>query len=205
MRPVQRPVYTGEPVENDYKKYLKPLIDAFGGYCSYCEREDKLDVEHVVPKSKAPGMELDWNNLLLGCPRCNRDFKKSQNDNRYNHVWPDADNTFDLMRYFKDGRVKPAENLSGEVRTAVENTIKLVCLDDSRNPQKPLSLGRRRAFKMAESAKQRYLQGNETLDEVIDEASAGYWSVWYTVFKDIDAVATRLIGDEQFPNTKVTR
>ena len=73
MRPLQRPEYTGKPVKK-HKDYLDDLLSAFGQYCAYCERFDKLDVEHVIPQSKAPELTLTWSNLLLACSRCNRDF-----------------------------------------------------------------------------------------------------------------------------------
>lgn len=202
MRPIVRPHYTGAPVTNDYKKYLKPLLDAFGPYCSYCERPDKLDVEHVQPSSKQPHLKLDWNNLLLGCPRCNRDYKKSWNDSRDDHVWPDTHNTFSLLTFYPDGRVKPSEGLAPELRQDVANTIRLVRLDDSREKQKTLNMGRRRTFKLANRAKSNYQAGFETLEEVLDQARAGYWSVWYTVFQDIEDVSNALLNDPEYPNTK---
>lgn len=200
MRPVSRPKHTGEQHTN-YKKFLAPLLDSFGSYCSYCERADKLDVEHVAPKSKNPDLEVDWNNLLLGCPRCNRDFKKSKNDNRAGYVWPDTHNTFKLLHYFDDGRVKPAQDLKSPVKDEVENTIALVCLDDSKQPQKTLNLARRRKFKLARIAKDKYQQGNHTLDEILLLAEEGLWSVWFTVFKDIVEVKNALLEYNAYPNT----
>ncbi len=97
MRPVQRPDI--EETHTTYSSYLEPLIRSFGQYCSYCERWDKLDVEHVVPKTKAPHLKTEWDNLLLGCARCNRDFKKNKNDKRDGYLWPDTHNTFRAFTY----------------------------------------------------------------------------------------------------------
>ena len=204
MRPVTRPDYTGMLYAN-YKSYLKPLITNFGGYCSYCEQEDKLDVEHVAPKSKNPHLIVDWDNLLLGCPRCNRDFKKSNNDNRNGYVWPDTDNTFKLLKYFEDGRVKAQSNLDNLTKDKVKNTIKLVCLDDSQQPQAPLNLTRRRKFKIAKLAKTKYLDEHQTLEEILLQAEDGHWSVWVTVFYDIDVVREALTTRQAYPNTVLER
>lgn len=199
MRPVSRPRYTNE--HSDYKKFLRPLVDSFGAYCSYCERVDKLDVEHVAPKSKNPTLEVDWENLLLGCPRCNRDFKRSKNENRAGYVWPDTHNTLKLLHYFDDGRVKPAQDLQPPTKVNVENTISLVCLDDSNQPQKTLNLARRRKFKLARIAKEKYQQGNHTLDEIVLLAEEGFWSVWFTVFNDLANVRNALLDCDAYPNT----
>ncbi|ACJ31138.1 Conserved hypothetical protein [Shewanella piezotolerans WP3] len=200
MRPVSRPVYTGQLYVN-YKSYLKPLIENFGGYCSYCERQDKLDVEHVAPKSKNLHLEVEWGNLLLGCPRCNRDFKKSKNDNREGYMWPDTHNTFGLLKYLEDGRVTPADGLADDIELIVQNTIELVCLDDKNQPQKTLNLARRRKFKSADIAKRKFVDGCQTLDEILLLAEEGFWSVWLTVFKDIDEVKEALLNHVSYPNT----
>ena len=106
MRPVLRPNYVGT-LYTQYGGYLKPLKTTFGQNCSYCERIDKLDVEHVIPKTCPVGKPLivDWNNLLLGCPRCNRDFKRAKNTTRTGYLWPDMDDTFSCFDYKSDGRV----------------------------------------------------------------------------------------------------
>jgi len=202
MRPVQRPVYNGIAYA-DYKSYLPALIQAYGGYCSYCERPDKVDVEHVIPKTHAQHLTTDWNNFLLGCPRCNRDFKKSKNTQRLGYIWPDVENTFKLLKYYSDGRVQPMVGLTAALTVHVQATIDLVCLDDSNQIQKPLSLGRRRAFKLAEYAKNRFLANEMTVGEVMDLAETGYWSVWYNVFQNIPLILTRLVN--LYPNTDINR
>ncbi|MBP2195547.1 HNH endonuclease [Pantoea cypripedii] len=202
MRPILRPNYTG-PVVSDYKSYLDPLIQAYGGYCSYCERADKLDVEHVAPASKNPLLTLSWTNLVLGCPRCNRDFKRSNNQDRSGHVWPDVHNTFTLLHYLPDGRVQPAAGLPPALQAAAQATIDLVCLDDARQPQKPLNLGRKRQHRIALKAKNDFLAGNASVDEIMDQAEVGFWSIWYLVFQQIPAVATAL--ETLLPNTDIHR
>lgn len=201
MRPVMRPTYKEK--HKDYKSFLSPLIKSFGAYCSYCERVDKLDVEHVAPKSKNPALETEWENLLLGCPRCNRDYKKSKNDSREGYVWPDTHNTFALLLYLADGRVKAANDLTQETKSAVENTIELVRLDDGKEAQQVLNLARRQKFKIANRAKQKYLDGHQTLEEVIDQAKEGFWSVWFTVFHEITDAKQALLTSKAFPSTSI--
>lgn len=44
----------------------------FNAKCCYCEKAHiKGEVEHFVPKSKAPHLEFDWGNLLWSCHDCN--------------------------------------------------------------------------------------------------------------------------------------
>lgn len=202
MRPFLRPAYTGKPVTN-YQSYLQPLITAFGTYCSYCECLGKFDVEHVAPKSLNPTLATDWNNMLLGCLRCNRDFKKSHNDNRQSYVWPDTHNTYTLLKYWPDGRVQPAAGLANPLLQEVQNTIDLVCLDDSQQPQSHLNLARRVAFNVARIFLGHYQNETMTIDDVLAGATQGYWSVWYTVFQPHPEVCTAL--ETLHPNTDITR
>lgn len=204
MRPVQRPAYTG-PVVTRYQAYLEPLVEALGPYCSYCEILDKLDVEHVVPTSHSPDQKLNWDNLLLGCPRCNRDFKNNDNESRDGHLWPDLDDTFHAFTYFPDGRVKVAEGLEEQTKTKAQALITLICLDDSAQPHPARNLARRTAFRVASHAKRRYIDGHQTLDEVLVQAEQGYWSVWMTVFRDLPEVRRRLLEHPSYPGTAVDR
>lgn len=200
MRPVKRP-----DIENSYstyKSYLKLLIETFGSYCSYCEAREKLDVEHVVPKSKASGLEVEWSNLLLGCARCNRDFKKAWNDNRQNYLWPDTDDTYHAFIYENTGRVLVSDSLDQANRQAAENIKDLVKLDDGSSDQPVLNTRRRFRFRMARNMKQLYLDAALDMEGLMDVIySAPSWSVWMTVFSDIPEVKERLLNDEQFPNT----
>jgi len=204
MRPVVRPVYTGTLYQN-YGSYLKPLLKAFGRYCSYCERPEKLDVEHVVPKSHRPDLELEWTNLLLGCPRCNRDFKKNHNDSRDGYIWPDKDNTFALLHYLPSGAVKPATGLTQTEQARTQATIDLVKLDDGKLTQQPLNLARRQTFQMANRVKGRYQNQNATMEEICEMAVLGYWSVWMTVFADIPEVVDALQNMPEYPHTRPVR
>lgn len=202
MRPVERPAYTG-PAVTHYQAYLQPLIEAFGTYCSYCERLDKFDVEHVAPKSLNPALATTWSNMLLGCPRCNRDFKRSNNNSRLTYVWPDTHNTYKLLKYWPDGRVQPASGLDEDIHKYVVNTINLVCLDDSAQPQNHLNLARRAAFNVAEIFLAHYENKTMSIDDVLTGATQGHWSVWFTVFQAHPQVLVAL--ETLHPNTAIHR
>lgn len=196
MRPVTRPACP-IPQPGDYHAYLAPLRLAFGAFCSYCERPDKLDVEHVVPTSSQPALKLDWNNLLLGCARCNRDFKRSNNPSRVGYIWPDTHDTYNAFEYLVDGRVKAA---LGPAQLEADAIADLVKLEDSQH-QSVLNLGRRNAFKIAQYMLQSYQNGHASLDNVVVQVNQGYWSVWMTVFSGEPAVVAALIDPQYFPGT----
>ncbi|MDR7122589.1 HNH endonuclease [Rheinheimera soli] len=198
MRPVARPVCP-IPQPRDYHAYLESLRLVFGVYCSYCERPDKLDVEHVIPKSRQPALELEWNNLLLGCARCNRDFKRSNNLSRLGYIWPDTHDTYHSFEYLVDGRVKA---VIGPAQVEAKAIADLVKLEDSKH-QSVLNLGRRNAFKIAQYMLQSYRNGHASLDNVMVQVQQGYWSVWMTVFVGEPAVVAALIDPQYFPGTAV--
>ena len=202
MRPVQRPDI--DKTYATYKSYLKPLIASFGHYCSYCERSDKLDVEHVVPKKKplGEGLETEWSNLLLGCARCNRDFKKDKNDSRDDYLWPDTHDTYHAFIYEETGQVTVNPELDDATQKAAENLKELVKLDDGREPQQALNIGRRAAFKQAKMMKGLFDSGALDIDGLMVMVNdSSYWSVWMTVFADVPKVKARLLNDPAFPGT----
>lgn len=72
MRPIDKGNIPTDPSGNpiSLKNYLQSrghLISRLGTYC--CERYlgNNISVEHFQPKSKVPGLILDWNNFLLAC------------------------------------------------------------------------------------------------------------------------------------------
>ncbi|MCP1601731.1 hypothetical protein J2S82_003688 [Aeromonas caviae] len=161
-----------------------------------------MDVEHVVPKSKAADLEVEWTNLLLGCSRCNRDFKKNNNDNRDGYLWPDTHNTYGAFVYEETGKVMVNPSLDAPNQQAAERIKALVKLDDGQEVQKTLNLGRKAEFKRAKLMKELFVSGYMNLDGLmlmVDRAP--YWSVWMTVFTDVPEVKERLINDSAFPGT----
>ncbi len=202
MRPIKRPSF--DKTYRSYGSYLTPLINSFGPYCSYCEGAEKLDIEHVVPKSKQPTLTLEWTNLLLGCARCNRDFKKAWNDDRVNYLWPDINDTFHAFIYEKSGRVLVNDQLEEQVHQAAENLIDLVKLDDGKTTQPVLNTRRRDTFNFAYAMKRMFVKQALSLDDLMLAVyRAPSWSVWMTVFSDQPEVKERLLTDERFPGTAI--
>jgi 5-methylcytosine-specific restriction endonuclease McrA len=71
----------------DDARYRHPAVKAAletetHGKCAYCESKLKhihhADVEHIVPKSLAPELRYQWENLTLACEICNQN--KSNKD-----------------------------------------------------------------------------------------------------------------------------
>ena len=58
------------------------LMAIFGPKCCYCEANVKAvsdqHVEHFRPASRYPALAYEWDNLLLACTKCNRDFKSDR-------------------------------------------------------------------------------------------------------------------------------
>jgi len=66
-----------DTVKNRYRHadVKQAVIDETHGKCAYCESKIRHiapgDIEHIVPKSKIPGMAFEWENLTLACDVCN--------------------------------------------------------------------------------------------------------------------------------------
>src|SRR5690348_3103453 len=75
--------------QNPDSKRLRTLVDRYkrpdvrealdkmyAGLCCYCEAEIGVvafdHIEHRKPKARFPRNCFDWNNLHLGCPKCNQ-------------------------------------------------------------------------------------------------------------------------------------
>ncbi len=215
IRPVERGPVPKD--ESDKPKTFRVYTDAFadlveriGGYCSYCERRIPvpLAVEHILPKSKHPDLELAWDNFLLGCTNCNS-VKKDKDIALTDYYWPHLDNTARAFEYRADGRAGVHANLTPAQRKRAERTLKLTGLD--RHPASPNSkptpndrrwLHRSEAWEIAQRSLER-LQKNDTLfmrEEIVEHAQAqGFWSVWMTVFQDDLDMLNRFIV--AFPGT----
>lgn len=198
MRALDRP--PNPRVVPNYRHFLPDLIRAFGPFCSYCEHQTHgLDVEHVTPKSKDPALELAWDNLLLGCPRCNRDFKKNHNDDRAGYLWPDElpDTSMQFV-YGPTGKIDVAEKVAADIAERAQRTITLCGLDrlDARQD-------REGAFRLATRQRKLFDQGRIVPEDIAEVArERGYWSIWMTVFVDVPAVRTALLDPANFPGTR---
>ena len=191
-----RPLSRGPSRRNytDYKSYHKDLFDAYGPYCAYCEKKDHdLDIEHVEPKSKVPTKKTTWSNLLLACPTCNRDFKKSWNHSRKGYVFPDTDETLKVFHYRADGTLRAVTTAAVEMR-------KLCGLN------RPAAISNRQdALKRAIDTKREILAAKRQPKDVIDWAKAlGHWSIWVSVYHDVPDMMALLCDPVHFPGTRLT-
>ncbi len=189
MRPVTRKPNT-KSVSN-YHDYFDDLIENFGSYCSYCEVKCKPDIEHVVPQSKDDSLECSWNNLLLGCPSCNRNYKKNKNESRDGYVWPDEKDTYLLFTYLPSGQIKVRVDLADiHLIEKAQKTLELCGLDKgpADTPSGSKAWGwrdRKQAWDKAEEVKAMYILNNISLRGiVIMVTSSSNWSIWMIVFED---------------------
>lgn len=185
----------------DYRTFLPDLKTNFGGYCCYCEtRVRKLDVEHVAPKSLNPQQICDWNNLLLACPTCNRDYKKNKNPSRNDYVWPDIDDTFNMYEYHGDGSISVNQTLSPQKQNDAQNTIGLMNLNATIGKNDEIRTIRLEQWYVASDLLDGYKQKKISIDCIVKNVVAnGYWSVWMTVFKDYPEVTQKIT--DAFPGT----
>lgn len=216
MRPVDKGAIPhdehGLPIRiNRYQLSRGYLIERLGSYCSYCERflGGSIHVEHIQPKSKVTGLELNWNNFLLACGNCNS-IKSSKTINVSNFFWPDQDNTARALEYKDGGLVQPSSDLPHNLFLIAKNTLNLTGLnripsdDPSVNPEMSDMRWRERriALEKAKRAKGN-LKTMDTVqlrDQIVDTAtSTGFFSVWMTVFKHDHDMMWRLL--HAFPGT----
>lgn len=189
MRPVAR--NQNNRTVSKYGEFFDDLIENFGSYCSYCEVQGKPDIEHVIPKSRDDSLECSWDNLLLGCPSCNRHYKVNKNQSRDGYVWPDEEDTFLLFTYLPSGQMKVSPDLTNlqQIQKA-QNTLELCGLDKGPGdtPHGSTAWGwkdRKQAWDRAEETKGMYIREEIPEQMVVMQATAvGHWSVWMTVFED---------------------
>ena len=187
-----------------YSASKSDLFRRIGEYCSYCERRGDLHVEHVVPKSRRPGLENEWTNFLLGCRNCNG-IKGNRNRSRDGYLWPDWNDTETAFEYLRDGIVRVRAGLAEPDRTKAGALFDLVGLgrrpDSNPYDRDPRWRSRREAWRTAERARKRYETGGVPVGHIVDLAlNTGYWSVWMTVFAG--HLDVRLCLRQKFPGTR---
>ena len=203
MRPVNRgPIPTdtsGNEINfHEYGDARGKLIEKLGETCSYCEMhlDSGLAVEHVKPK-KPEGSdeniqerELDWHNFLLACPNCNS-TKSNKDVVLDDYFWPDKDNTFRAFTYSEGGIITPSNELSAELQSKANATLKLTGLDKRPHNDPKASdrrwINRREVWDIAIRNREHLSQNeNDSFRELIvtSMTGRGYWSIWMTVFQD---------------------
>lgn len=206
-----RAIDKGNPprVYANYRDCMHDLQLRIGLYCSYCELPivNEPDVEHVHPKSRG-GSLTAWNNLLLGCKKCNK-IKGSKNANREGYLWPDEDNTFWAYEYSNEIMVKPKPDLPEKVAMCAQNTLTLCGID--RIPERNSTKNdlndrrwqnRRAAWGRAERSLNNWRnQPSPALLETIGDSaqSTGFYSIWIKFFESEPEILAEI--KSRFPGT----
>ena len=195
------------PAENDgrptsfseYGHAKVPLIERIGEYCSYCERPGDLHVEHVVPKSVAPGLEPEWSNFLLGCVNCNS-RKGKRNKSREGFLWPDTDDTFGAYIYRSGGRLCMNASLARDEHRKASALFDLVGLGALGTRTDRRRHKRRRVWDQAVEVRNLINDDNSRALAIKVALGVGFFSVWMAVFHEDGNMRRRLI--DTFPGTR---
>ncbi|MBL0386714.1 HNH endonuclease [Tumebacillus sp. ITR2] len=209
MRPIEKGSHPKDDSNQDvlFQKYQQAhpeLISRLGEFCSYCEMrlEAGLAVEHVQPKTLYPQLALHWDNFLLACPHCNP-TKGHKDVQLADYVWPDLDDTHMIFAYLEDGRVKAVDS---PYHARATNLINLVGLNKNPTPSESNDRrlhNRRLNFELAKRYRDSFASrptDDLHVDLLVTAAQkSGYWSIWYTVFRDYPEIIRRF--NESFPGT----
>lgn len=207
MRPVEKSAWPQVGAANkSYNPHTiaKPdLEDNIGTYCSYCEvYSSDLEVEHVISQHQDNTLTHNWNNFLLACGRCNgKNNKSNQAVDLAGMHFPHRNNTMISFEYLEGGLVQVNPLLTGNSKAHAEATLKLVGLD--KRPGHPkYSLNDRRwtdrrvAWELAKKYLVDFESGNGlTAEHIVAFATQrGFFSVWFSVFKNHDNIKELLVN-----------
>lgn len=201
-----------------HRQWRRYLIERIGPYCSYCEIKinNSPQVEHVVAQDIDPSRALDWDNLLLACPPCNR-AKSNKACSPNTHYLPEAHNTYLAFGYLKrnsvvqhqPGLFMTPKNPAPPSPQKVDNTIALCALDRDTTKEAETVTDLRWKHRLEAFLKtviwRKYWDdwGNAKAEEFIallmTVASEGFFSLWFWVFEDVPKVREALVS--HFPGT----
>ena len=186
----------------EYRHAKLPLIERIGEYCCYCERPGDLHVEHVVPKNKAPELEMEWSNFLLGCVNCNS-RKWNKDDSRDGYLWPNTDDTLSAFVYGSGGRVGVNGGLGRDEKRKAWALFELVGLGGIGTRTDRRRHKRRQAWDQAVGVRDLINADNSRALAVKLALGTGFFSVWMAVFQDDEDMCQRLVN--AFPGTRDRR
>jgi hypothetical protein len=218
MRPVNKRAVGDNNGENTILATYNPhgnayelLRDNIGLFCSYCEVfSSDLEVEHIVSQMQAtkesrPGLNTDWNNFLLSCGRCNGADNKGNMPVNLDTIYiPHLHNTSYVLNYSEGGYVSINPDLTDQEKLRALALLDLVCID--KYPDNPRYVARsmlprderwnlrREAWETANRILVKHAAGEYDASSVAEFAHwRGFFSVWFSVFKDCPLVRQALI------------
>lgn len=124
------------PPGNKFPPYWRDCLDdlhsSYNGYCAYLavyfERVGGVSVDHFIAKSRRPDLAYEWSNYRLACSIMN-----SRKGNHDDILDPFQIETGWFYLELVTGRIYPNKELSPDLKSKVESTIKRLKLDDDRN------------------------------------------------------------------------
>lgn len=57
----------------EWKAVRNIVLSKYGRLCMRCGSKDRIQIDHIKPRSKYPQLQLDVNNLQVLCWECNKD------------------------------------------------------------------------------------------------------------------------------------
>ncbi len=209
-----------------YQNWRKDLINRLGNYCSFCEMRlnDSPQIEHVIAQDIKPQLALDWANMLLACGACNR-AKSNAPCPTETHYLPTTHNTF--LPFLFSITTNPRQdneaasfvvvntNLQANQQIKAQNTLNLCQLDTDftaiGSEQKVTDLRWRYRYQAIKKAKMWRQDWDDWAHQtiptrfiglLITAAEGGFWSVWFKVFEDVQAIREALV--REFVGTATT-
>jgi len=200
-------------IKKKYSRYQDalPILEThLGQYCSYCEVfAPDSEAEHIISQDQDKSKGTDGDNFLIACGRCNGNGNKSNKTVYLCNIYlPHLHNTFYCFEYLEGGVVKLKDSLNSTESEKATALMNLVGLDKWQgNPKYPkLNKNdkqwrfRRESWENAVIFLDDFIKGEKTANEIAKFASQkGFFSIWFTVFKDHDDVKKALI--ERFIGT----
>lgn len=191
-----------------YKPYSdakNPLVANIGEYCSYCEKpasDEAVHIEHIQPKDIYKNLEFKWSNFLLACQRCNGSDNKGKKDVVLNNIHlPHLNNSMLSIQYGIGGIVQIHPKLTPNTTEyqKAKALIDLVGLDKRPGhnnclPKDKRWMKRDNVWNLALRYVEKLNKKETDIECITDLAeSRGFFSVWFTVFKDYPNVRGALI------------
>jgi len=213
MRPVEKgawpltPVRQRKKVFTDWTSAIPILKDRTGKYCHICEMKvtNAMAIEHIKPRIHFPKLRSHWDNFLLTCNSCNSHKSNSIPLSPYRkmYFWPHKNNTLLVFEY---GTVlpfiRPAVLPNRNQRARAVRLIRLYGLNKQINQNgEPDTrwIEKCSALRDAIDSRIEYLNGLTTIASIIRNAkSAGFFSIWLTVFNNEMPVKNALINCPDF-------